>query len=105
MDLGVKPSPGEYLEFASGRIADAVQQAFRDGKPGGVSFGLGHAVVSHNRLVTYRDGRSQQYGSLNRPDFSHIGGSASRSTRCSRSPRPANSGRGWWPSAGRTSAC
>ncbi len=74
MDLGVKPSPGEYLEFASGRIAEAIEQAFRNRKPGGVSFGLGHAVVGHNRLIRYDSGRSQMYGRANRPDFSHVEG-------------------------------
>ena len=74
MDLGVKPSPGEYFEFASGRIADAVEQAFKDRKPGGVSFGLGHAVVGHNRLITYDNGRSQMYGRTDRADFSHVEG-------------------------------
>ncbi len=74
MDLGVKPSPGEYFEFASGRIADAIEQAFKDRKPGGVSFGLGHAVVGHNRLIAYDNGRSEMYGKTDRPDLSHVEG-------------------------------
>jgi hypothetical protein len=74
MDLGVKPSPGEYLEFASERIADAIEQAVKSCKPGGVSFGLGHAVVGHNRLITYDDGRSQMYGRTDRPNFSQVEG-------------------------------
>ncbi len=74
MDLGVKPSPGEYFEFASGRIADAIEHAFKDRKPGGVSFGLGHAVVGHNRLITYDNGESRMYGRTDRPDFSHVEG-------------------------------
>ncbi len=74
MDLGVKPSPAEYGEFASGRIADAIEQAWKNRKPGGVSFGLGHAVIGHNRLTAYDDGRSQMYGSTDRPDFSHVEG-------------------------------
>ena len=75
---GVAPegvmSPVGYLEFAAPRIADAIVEAWRARKPGGVSFGLSHAVVSHNRLVRYRDGHSEQYGRLDRPDFSHIEG-------------------------------
>ncbi len=74
MDLGVTPSPGQYFEFASGRIADAIKQAFNDRKLGGVSFGLGHAVVGHNRLITYDSGRSQMYGRTDRADFSHVEG-------------------------------
>jgi hypothetical protein len=74
---GVDPdamSPVGYLEFAAPRIAQAIAEAWENRKPGGVSFGLGHAVVSHNRQVTYDNGRSQQYGRLDRPDFSHIEG-------------------------------
>lgn len=74
---GVAPdamSPVGYLEFVAPRIADAIVEAWKTRKPGGVSFGLGHAVVSHNRLVTYRDGHSEPYGQLDRPDFSHIEG-------------------------------
>ena len=74
---GIDPdamSPVGYLEFAAPRIAKAIIQAWENRKPGGVSFGLGHAVVSHNRLVVFRDGRSQQFGDVSRPDFSHIEG-------------------------------
>ena len=73
IDLGVM-SPSEYTEFASKRIAEAVGQAWKGRKPGGVSFGLGHAVVGHNRLTAYADGRSQMYGSTERPEFSHVEG-------------------------------
>ena len=74
---GVAPdamSPVGYLEFAAPRIAAAIAEAWTNRQPGGVSFGLGHAVVSHNRLVVYRDGQSKQFGEVNRPDFSHIEG-------------------------------
>ena len=74
---GVAPdamSPLGYLEFAAPRIAKAIAQAWKDRKPGGVSFGLGHAVVSHNRLVVYDNGRVAQFGHTGRPDFSHIEG-------------------------------
>jgi len=73
MDLGAMP-PLEYMEFASQRIAAAVEQAWANRKPGGVSFGLGHAVMGHNRLTAYADGTSRMYGSTDRPDFSHIEG-------------------------------
>ncbi len=74
MDLGVKPSPFEYAEFSSARIADAIEQAWRNRKPGGVAFGLGHAVVGHNRLTAYRDGRSKMYGKTDRADFDRVEG-------------------------------
>jgi len=73
IDLGAMP-PDEYREFAAERIAEAVGQAWKARKPGGVAFGLGHAVVGHNRLTAYDDGRSQMYGGTDRPDFSHIEG-------------------------------
>ena len=74
---GVAPdamSPVGFLEFAAPRIAAAIAEAWENRKPGGVSFGLGHAVVSHNRLVVYRDGHTEQFGQVDRPDFSHIEG-------------------------------
>ncbi len=74
MDLGVKPSPFEYAEFSSARIADAIEQAWRNRKPGGVAFGLWHAVVGHNRLTAYRDGRSKMYGKTDRADFDRVEG-------------------------------
>ncbi|TWU25286.1 Neutral/alkaline non-lysosomal ceramidase [Novipirellula galeiformis] len=73
MDLGVM-SPLEYVEFAATRIAAAVEKAWKRRKPGGVSFGLGHAVVGQNRLTSYYDGNSRMYGTTDRPDFSHIEG-------------------------------
>ncbi len=73
IDLGAT-SPLDYVEFAATRIAGAVEQAWKDRKPGGVSFGLGHAVVGHNRLASYFDGTSRMYGATDRADFSHIEG-------------------------------
>ncbi|NLF93520.1 MAG: hypothetical protein GX564_06495 [Oligosphaeraceae bacterium] len=74
---GVAPeamSPLAFLEFAAPRIAAAIDEAWRNRKPGGVSFGLAHAVLSHNRNVVYKDGRAQQFGPVDVPDFSHIEG-------------------------------
>jgi len=73
IDLGAM-SPLDYVEFAGDRIAQAVEQAWKNRKPGGVSFGLGHAVVGHNRLTAYTDGTSRMYGKPDQPDFSHVEG-------------------------------
>ncbi len=73
IDLGAT-SPLDYVETASDRIAEAVGRAWEDRKPGGVSFGLAHAVVGHNRLTAYSGGDSRMYGSTDRPDFSHVEG-------------------------------
>lgn len=67
-------APPDYVEFAAGRIADAARQAWDEREPGGVSHGLSHAVVGHNRIMAYDNGRSQMYGSTNRSDFSHVEG-------------------------------
>ena len=67
-------SPLDYSEFASDRIAKAVEEAWKSRKPGGVSFGLAHAVVGHNRLTAYTDGTSRMYGEPDQPDFSHVEG-------------------------------
>ena len=73
VDVGVM-SPSEYTEFVATRVAEAIGQAWNRRRRGGVSFGLGHAVVGHNRLTAYADGRSAMYGSTERPDFSHVEG-------------------------------
>jgi hypothetical protein len=62
----------EYLAMAAEKIADAVARAWRARSPGGFSFGLGHAVVGRNRLVTAIDGRSVMYGKTGDRDFSHM---------------------------------
>jgi hypothetical protein len=72
-------SDPKYNKFASGRIAAAVIQAWKGRAPGGVSYGLGHAVAGHNRIATYSDGRSRmsgsfQKGSTGNSKFIHIEG-------------------------------
>lgn len=72
-------SAPEYNQFASKKIADAVVAAWKKRSPGGISFGLGHAVVGHNRLTTFSDGRSRMVGSFQKgtthhPDFLHLEG-------------------------------
>ena len=63
--------PAEYRDFMLDRIADAVVEAWNSREPGGVSWGMGHAVVGYNRLIVYREGGAKMYGNTNRPDFSH----------------------------------
>jgi hypothetical protein len=69
----------EYNQLASERIARAAEQAWKSRKPGGISYGLGHAVVGHNRIATYHDGSSHMVGSFQKgstanQEFSHIAG-------------------------------
>ena len=68
-----------YSRFASARIAEAAVKAWKNRKPGGVSYGLGHAVIGHNRIAVDRDGvarmtGSRQRGNVSAPGFSHIEG-------------------------------
>lgn len=67
-------TPKEYLEFVSAKIADAVVSAWKNRSPGGISYGLSKAVLGHNRLAAYKNGKSQMYGDTGRPEFSHIEG-------------------------------
>ena len=73
VDFNVMP-PSEYVAFATERIANAVIQAWNGRQPGAIAFGLGHAVVGRNRLMAYRNGKSQMYGNINRSNFSHVEG-------------------------------
>lgn len=66
--------PADYVAFASKRIAVAVEKAWKSRKPGKIGFGLGHAVVGHNRRVSYYDGVTAMYGKTNDPNFSHVEG-------------------------------
>ncbi len=73
LDLPVM-DPADYVDFAAERISDAVRQAWEKRSPGGVSFGLGHAVVGRNRRIVYNDGLSRMYGKTDDCNFSHVEG-------------------------------
>lgn len=72
-DEGVMKA-SEYAEFFLERVAKAVVEAWQNRKPGGMSWGLGHAVVGLNRRAHYFDGSTAMYGNTNRKDFSNIEG-------------------------------
>ncbi len=67
-------APYDLFQFISGRIASAAKEAWENRKPGGISYGLDHAVAGHNRLQVDMTGRSRMYGSIDHPDFSHMEG-------------------------------
>ncbi len=73
VDLDVVP-PETYLVEAVRRIAEAAAQAWTHRAPGGVSFGLGQAVVGHNRRISYATGETRMYGKTDDPQFSHVEG-------------------------------
>ncbi len=64
----------QYIDFASGKIAEAVRNAWEKRSPGGISYGLGFAVVGHNRRISYYDGSSAMYGKTDDQNFSHVEG-------------------------------
>ena len=73
VELGVM-DPADYVAFTSKRIAEAVEEAWKGREPSAIGFGLGQAVVGHNRRISYYNGETRMYGNTNDPDFSHIEG-------------------------------
>lgn len=72
-DPGVMKA-SEYGDFFIERVEKAVVQAWQNRKPGGMSWGLGHAVVGMNRRAHYFDGTSKMYGATNQDNFSNFEG-------------------------------
>ena len=71
-DKGVM-KPSEYEAFFISRVKDAVIKAWKERKPGGFSWGLGNAVLGHNRRTVKFNGTARMYG-VNDNDFSHYEG-------------------------------
>jgi hypothetical protein len=83
-------SPDEYTLFFVERVTEAVKEAWKNRKPGGVAWGYGQAVVGHNRRASYFrnpsgnkgasgsvvHGTSAMYGTTDHPLFSHLEGYA-----------------------------
>jgi hypothetical protein len=67
-------TPTEYQDFFADRVSQAVVQAWQSRTEGGVSWGYGHAVVGHNRRISYFNGTSKMYGATNQPDFDSVEG-------------------------------
>ena len=80
-----------YAELFVEGVAQAAVEAWRSRRPGLVGWGMGHAVVGHNRRASYfrpygeregaprstareADGHSKMYGKTDDPDFSHVEG-------------------------------
>jgi len=67
--------PGEYREFLMQKLADVAVQAWEARAPARVAWGLGYAVVAHNRRAIYADGTAAMYGKTDNPKFRGIEGS------------------------------
>lgn len=66
--------PTEYLGFLLDRLTQIALAAWQNRRPAGVSWGLGHAVVGHNRRAVYHKGQAIMYGETDRKDFSRVEG-------------------------------
>jgi hypothetical protein len=71
---------GDVMTVAEGeawvaeKAVEAIVEAWNARKPRLFGRAFGHAVVGHNRLALYADGRGQMYGKTNREDFMAIAG-------------------------------
>ena len=63
-----------YEKFFAEQVSEAVEKAWNSRKPGGVSWGLGHAVVGYNRRAVYADGSGVMYGDVSKDSFRKIEG-------------------------------
>lgn len=72
-DTGNDPGvmkPSEFEAFFIDRISAAVVRAWSNRQPGAFSWGLGNAILGHNRRTVKFNGTAKMYG-VNEPDFSH----------------------------------
>jgi len=67
-------TPTECRAVFVERAADAAVAAWKDRKPGGVSWAFGQAVVGHNRRASFRDGAAKMYADTNDEMFECIEG-------------------------------
>ncbi len=67
-------NPATYIDWAAQRIADAAQDAWCSRSDGSIGYGLGAAVVGHNRRAVFNDGSSCMYGDTAADTFSHVEG-------------------------------
>ena len=67
-DPGVMKA-SEYAELFVDRVSRAVAQAWRERKPGSVSWAVSQAVVGYNRRAHYANGSTVMYGDTTKPEF------------------------------------
>lgn len=73
-DYGEAMQPKDYVPMLFDRLAEAVVKAWEGRTPGAVGWGLGHAVVGHNRRIVYADGHAKMSNATDDPLFRHIEG-------------------------------
>ncbi len=62
-------SPAAYRDFFTKQVADAAEKAWKARKPAKAGWGLGHAVIGHNRRMIYEDGTAIMHGSKTTDEF------------------------------------
>ena len=62
-------TPVEYVAFLVERLEEATAHAWSKRRPAGVGWGLGHALVAHNRRAVYADGSARMYGKTDGSSF------------------------------------
>ena len=67
-------TPQQYILFLYDKVGAGIVEAWQNRKPGGMSWGLGNAVVGYNRRLTYADGSAIMGFDVARPDFAHVEG-------------------------------
>jgi hypothetical protein len=67
-------APAACRALIAERAAEAASAAWDARAPGAVARGFGHAVIGHNRRVSYVDGTARMYGTTDTPAFSHFEG-------------------------------
>jgi hypothetical protein len=73
-DYGDAMQPKDYVPLLYQRMGEAVVKAWQSRAVGAVAWGLGHAVVGHNRRLVYADGSAKMLGNTNDPQFRHVEG-------------------------------
>lgn len=74
----------DYIAFFVQQVSEAIVKAWGKRSQGSVTWGLGHAVASHNRRVVYSkeaaipgpftNKKAQMYGNTNSPEFMNLEG-------------------------------
>jgi len=72
-DEGVMKA-SEYADYFVECVSKAVVEAWKNRKPGAMSWALSHAVIGINRRSVYFDGSAVMYGATNKENFSNIEG-------------------------------
>jgi hypothetical protein len=66
--------PEEYDIFFAQHVAEAIIKAWKNRRPGSVSWGLSHAAIAYNRRAVYINGSATMYGNTNMPEFINLEG-------------------------------